>query len=68
MSLRTVLAEQGGDGSVLFCTLLNQATEHGGKFGDLCCRPSGKGEVGENPLRYHVFRHLDGTRPKKKRE
>ena len=52
MSLRTVLAEQGGDESVFFCTLLNQTTEHGGKFGDLCSRPSGKRAVGENPLRY----------------
>ena len=53
-SLRTVLAEQGGDESVLFGALLYQTTDHGGKFGDLCSRPGGKRAVGENPCCYHV--------------
>ena len=38
-SLRTGLAEHAGDESVLFGTLLNQTTDHDGKFGDLCSRP-----------------------------
>ena len=49
-----VLAEHAGDESALLCTLLNQTTDHGGKFGDLCSRPGGKRAVGENPFCYHV--------------